>query len=92
MASALLNALDANALQLLIRNEIPQAANCVVGRVGRSRGIADRVVGAELLVVQSCSVHSVKQQIRCRDYNTRRGICNVWDFRPTNRHACQISN
>jgi hypothetical protein len=47
----------------------------VVGGVGCCCCAADRAVGAELLVVQHCSVHLVEQQGGSSDCSTRRGFC-----------------
>ena len=40
--------------------ETPQATNCVVGCVGRGRGVAVCIVGAELLVAGLNLAHGVE--------------------------------
>ena len=44
-------------------NEIPQAANRVVGAVGRGGGATDRVVGAELFLMGYCSRESMGEKL-----------------------------
>ena len=47
-------------------NEIPQAANRVVGGVGRAVGVGVRIVGAELLQIGLASVWRQFGRVRKR--------------------------